>query len=76
MVLTKWGGIGPPIGLMQILDLLTSTPELLRKFRNLRVQNQRVLSDLHAWAVRTISSVSNKNRLLKESWDWGALESP
>ena len=39
-------------------------PELLRKFRNLRVKNQRVLSDLHAWAVRTISSVSNKNRLL------------
>ena len=39
-------------------------PELLGKFRNLWVKNQRVLSDLHAWVVRTISSISNKNRLL------------
>ena len=28
------------------------------------LHNQRVLSDLHAWAVRTKRSVSNKNRLL------------
>ena len=39
-------------------------PELPRKFRELLTKNQRVLSDLHAWAVRTISSVYGKNRLL------------
>ena len=45
-------------------ELRGRPPELLRKSRHLRVQNQRVLSDLHAWAVRTKRSVSNKNRLL------------
>ena len=34
------------------------------KFRGLFVQIQRVLSDLHAWAVRTKRSVSGKTRLL------------
>ena len=44
--------------------------QLSKKFRHVRVKNQRVLADLHALAVRSKRSVSYKNRLLM----WYAAE--